>query len=84
MDLSLSRSRRQIRAYTSQGHILSDYEGGPMKTIDLSAQPDCKNPESYGEICSGCNKCGRFDEVVDEIIKAIYEKKGAKDDEDRA
>ena len=22
---------------------------------------DCKNEESYGEICLQCNKCGRFD-----------------------
>mgnify|MGYP007130633525 FL=1 len=26
----------------------------------LGALENCKNPESYGVICVGCNKCGRF------------------------
>jgi len=38
--------------------------------IDICALDDCQNTmESYGEICVGCNKCGRFDdeeEVEDE------------------
>lgn len=26
-----------------------------------SVNKNCKNPDSYGEICVRCNKCGRFD-----------------------
>ena len=29
---------------------------------DISVTDNCKNPDSYGEICVKCNKCGRFGE----------------------
>jgi hypothetical protein len=28
----------------------------------LDVVENCKNPDSYGEICVLCNKCGRFGE----------------------
>lgn len=28
---------------------------------DIGALENCKNPDSFGEICVKCNKCGRFD-----------------------
>ena len=28
---------------------------------DIAVTENCKNPDSYGEICVRCNKCGRFD-----------------------
>ena len=29
---------------------------------DIAVTDNCKNPDSYGEICVKCNKCGRFGE----------------------
>lgn len=29
--------------------------------IDYAVLENCENPYSYGEICVGCNACGRFD-----------------------
>jgi len=29
--------------------------------ISRSVIADCINPDSFGEICVGCNGCGRFD-----------------------
>jgi len=29
--------------------------------VDIAVTDDCKNPDSYGEICVMCNRCGRFD-----------------------
>ena len=31
--------------------------------IDYAVRDDCKNPDSYGEICVQCNKCGRFSAI---------------------
>ena len=28
---------------------------------DIGVIENCKNPDSFGEICVKCNKCGRFD-----------------------
>ncbi len=34
--------------------------------IDTAVLKNCKNTaESYGEICVKCNKCGRFDNHID-------------------
>lgn len=29
--------------------------------IDYAPTKDCNNPNTYGEICVKCNKCGRFE-----------------------
>lgn len=29
---------------------------------DIAVTDNCKNPDSYGEICVRCNECGRFGE----------------------
>ena len=34
--------------------------------VDFQPIDDCKNPESYGEICVQCNQCGRFDREDEE------------------
>lgn len=40
--------------------------------ICKSVMKNCKNPyDSYGEICVGCNCCGRFDEST--MWEARYE-----------
>lgn len=39
--------------------------------IDISVSSNCKNPESYGEICVRCNKCGRFGMTKDEAFLRI-------------
>lgn len=31
-----------------------------MMHIDIGVSENCKNPDSYGVICVGCNECGRF------------------------
>ena len=28
--------------------------------IDFSPVPECRNKDSYGTICTRCNRCGRF------------------------
>ena len=49
--------------------------------VDIGVIENCKNPDSYGEICVRCNKCGRFDKEnyvpmsVIEDIKAEIEAK---------
>ena len=30
--------------------------------VDYQPVDECKNPDSYGEICVQCNQCGRFNE----------------------
>ena len=32
--------------------------------IDYPPTKDCKNPDTYGEICVKCNDCGRFDKLT--------------------
>jgi hypothetical protein len=27
--------------------------------LDYGVSPECENPDSYGEICVKCNRCGR-------------------------
>lgn len=34
-----------------------------MIHIDIGVADNCQNPDSYGEICVHCNKCGRFDDL---------------------
>ena len=34
--------------------------------IDIGVAKNCKNPDSYGEICVRCNKCGRFDKYAEQ------------------
>ena len=37
--------------------------------IDIGVAKNCKNPDSYGEICVRCNKCGRFDKDHDHVSR---------------
>ena len=34
--------------------------------IDIGVAKNCKNPDSYGEICVRCNRCGRFDKYAEQ------------------
>lgn len=38
-----------------------------INDVRMCEQPvnDCKNPESYREICICCNKCGRYSKKED-------------------
>ena len=36
--------------------------GKEYEMTDIAVTDNCKNPDSYGEICVKCNKCGRFGE----------------------
>ena len=46
---------------------------------DIAVTDNCKNPDSYGEICVKCNKCGRFGEQeitrteAIEVLKVVDE-----------
>ena len=43
---------------------------------DIAVTDNCKNPDSYGEICVKCNKCGRFGEqemTREEAIKELQD-----------
>lgn len=33
-----------------------------MTFNEIEPIEDCVNPDSFGELCLHCNKCGRFDE----------------------
>lgn len=40
-----------------------DISKGTIIFVDYSPSAECKNPETYGEICVKCGECGRtFDE----------------------
>ena len=43
-------------------------KGGDGMTpgIHIGVAKNCKNPDSYGEICVRCNKCGRFDKYAEQ------------------
>ena len=50
--------------------------------ISMSAMSECINPDSFGEICVGCNACGRFDKdtqkecalkLYKQLLKEQYE-----------
>ena len=39
--------------------------------IDYDVSPDCVNPDSYGEICVRCGRCGRkFSKEDRAVVKA--------------
>ena len=45
-----------------------------MTAIDFTALSDCKNPEAYGEICLGCDRCGKFKDRINALIDEVYRK----------
>lgn len=50
--------------------------------IDYGVSPDCENPDSYGEICVKCGKCGRkfADESGEDSSEEQNDKRGDQND----
>jgi hypothetical protein len=36
---------------------------------DYGVSKDCKNPDSFGEICVKCNQCGRWKKLAKKLRK---------------
>ena len=49
-----------------------------MIHIDYTAMKDCKNSDTYGEICVKCNKCHRFNEIkeINNELETNYKSRG--------
>ena len=56
-------SRRETRM-DNMNELIGPNAGEVKKTrnmfIDFSPVPECRNKDSYGTICTRCNRCGRF------------------------